>query len=101
MTSGAASWERDRTPAGGEILEAERRGSHERQLRNDAEHQLNSNGYFDGRADYLRIDDAERAPDAVAAALPLERCVDLDGDAIMFGCAAWGKILLAEPRSER
>lgn len=53
--------------------------SRERLLRNDAEHQLNSTGYFDGRTDYLRIDNTELAPEAVAEriikhfGLPLEQ----------------------------
>lgn len=32
----------------------------------DAKYQLNSNGRFDGRPDYLRLDNTELSPDAVA-----------------------------------
>lgn len=40
--------------------------SRARLLADDATHQLNSRGAFDGRADYLRVDTNHVAPDAVA-----------------------------------
>ena len=43
-------------------VEASRR----RLLQHDAEYQLNSGGQFDGRADWLRIDNTQLSPDVVA-----------------------------------
>lgn len=40
--------------------------SRERLLANDAEYQLSSGGRFDGRADYLRIDNTSLSPSAAA-----------------------------------
>jgi hypothetical protein len=40
--------------------------SRQRLLENDAEHQLDSRGYFEGRTDYLRVENTNLSPDAVA-----------------------------------